>query len=182
MRIIGGKFGGRVIRSPKGLPVRPTTDRVKEALFNRLAHQVELEGIIALDLFAGTGNISLELWSRGADRVVSVDQHGRCVSAIRAHLHELGLGGGEVLRMEASRFVHDATDTFDLIFMDPPYAMAGQPALVQAIWDRDLLAPGGILVVEHAPQLGFQALPGFVEQRDYGSSCLSFFEAEEESQ
>lgn len=182
MRIIAGKYKGRVIRSPKGLPVRPTTDRTKEALFNRLSHELDWEGLRVLDLFAGTGNLTLEFWSRGAAQVVSVDKHPRCVAAIKQHLRDLGIEGGKVVRMEAHRFIAQEEGSYNLIFMDPPYAMPGQPELVQAILSGTLLTEEGLLIVEHAPQFKFEHLPGFVEQRTYGSSCLSTFEREKNSE
>ncbi len=180
MRIIGGTYKGRTIRSPKGLPVRPTTDRTKEALFNRLNHLVELAGIKVLDLFAGTGNMTLEFWSRGARQVVSVDQHHRCVGTIKQHLRDLQIRGGSVIRMDARRYVSQATESFDLIFMDPPYALPGQPELVEQILAGELLTPDGILIVEHSPQLNFEEIEGFEESRIYGSSALSTFYAREE--
>jgi 16S rRNA (guanine966-N2)-methyltransferase len=178
MRIISGKYGGRVIHSPKGLPVRPTTDRTKEALFNLLSHRLDWEGLRVLDLFAGTGNISLECWSRGAREVVSVDQNGRCVGAIKGHLRDLGIEGGKVIRMEARRFLRQSDQPFDLVFMDPPYAMSGQEEIITQILDQPVLAEAGILIVEHAAQVSFDHLRGFTERRDYGSSQLSFFGGE----
>jgi 16S rRNA (guanine966-N2)-methyltransferase len=176
MRIISGKYGGRVIHSPKGLPVRPTTDRTKEALFNLLGHRLAWEGLRVLDLFAGTGNITLECWSRGASQVVSVDQNGRCVGAIKGHLRELGIEGGKVVRMEVGRFLRQTDQQFDLVFMDPPYAMNGQEEIIAQILDQPVLEEDGLLIVEHAAQVSFDHLTGFTERREYGSSQLSFFE------
>jgi 16S rRNA (guanine(966)-N(2))-methyltransferase RsmD len=182
MRIIGGTYGGRVIHSPKGLPVRPTTDRTKEALFNLLNHRLTWAGLRVLDLFAGTGNLTLEFWSRGVAEVVSVDQNGRCVAAIKGHLRELGISGGRVIRMEVGRYLRQNNQAFDLVFMDPPYAMAGQPALIQTILTGSTLASDGLLVVEHAPQMACDQLPGFEHQRIYGSSLLSFFQRNDSSE
>jgi len=175
MRIIGGKFGGRTIHSPKGLPVRPTTDRTKEALFNVLGHRLYWEETRVLDLFAGTGNISLECWSRGAQHVTSVDKHPRCVAAIRKHLESLGVAEAEVIRMDVKRYVKQAGGIYDWIFMDPPYAMPDQESLVMTILENDLLAENGLLTVEHTPQLKLAHLPYFESVRVYGSSALSFF-------
>lgn len=175
MRIIGGTFGGRVLHSPKGLPVRPTTDRVKEALFNSLSHQLDWEGLRVLDLCAGTGGMTLEFWSRGVDEVVSVDQSGRCIAAIKGHMRDLGIRGGQVIRMEGGRFLRQAEAPFDIIFIDPPYAMQGQEAWVQLILTKPLLVSSGILILEHASQVGFTHIDGFQQQRSYGSSVLSWF-------
>ncbi|MEL6675897.1 MAG: RsmD family RNA methyltransferase [Bacteroidota bacterium] len=174
MRIISGEFGGRVWHPPKGLPVRPTTDRTKEALFNRLSHAINWEDTSVLDLFAGTGNISLECWSRGAKEVVSVDKHPGCVRAIKEIKARWHISGGKVIRKDVRSFLKGEATPFDLVFMDPPYAMPQQEALVAMIMER-WLAPEGTLVVEHAPQVNFRSLPGFDEERKYGSSHLSFF-------
>ncbi len=177
MRIIAGKYKGRVLRSPKGLPVRPTTDRTKESLFNILHNWYDWEGLRVLDLFAGTGNVSLEFWSRGVTEVISVDQHPGCVKTIQAGKNTLGIEGGKVIQMEVNAFVRQYTGPpFDLIFMDPPYAMPRQPELVINILQKGLLADKGTLIVEHASQLKLEHLPSFDMVKTYGSSCLSFFE------
>ena len=175
MRIIGGKYGGRNIHSPKGLPVRPTTDRTKEALFNVLSHRLDWPQTRVLDLFAGTGNISLECWSRGAASVTSVDKHPRCVAAIKKHKEELGIEGGKVIRMDVRKYVKQLEGPFDLIFMDPPYALPNQESLVISILEGGGLSQDGLLIVEHTPQLKFDNLPLFESVRVYGSSALSFF-------
>ncbi|MEO0471564.1 MAG: 16S rRNA (guanine(966)-N(2))-methyltransferase RsmD [Bacteroidota bacterium] len=176
MRIIAGKYRGRVIHTPKGLPVRPTTDRTKESLFNILSHRLDWEDCKVLDLFSGTGNISLECWSRGAKSVVSVDQNARCVAAIRAAMSALRITGAEVIKMNAFSYVRQQQgEVFDLVFMDPPYAMARQPELVEAILNNDLLANDGLLVVEHSSQNQLAQVAGFEMTKIYGSSSISFF-------
>lgn len=174
MRIIAGKYRGRHLRPPQGLPVRPTTDRTKEALFNILSQRLDWEGLRVLDLFAGTGNITFECYSRGAATVWAVDRDRRCVAAIKAGLQALGLPPRDVWQQEVARFLPRCEDTFDLVFMDPPYAMPGQPALIAQI-QEGVLAPDGLLVVEHASQVPLDALPGWEESRRYGDSTLSFF-------
>ncbi|MDX2284021.1 MAG: RsmD family RNA methyltransferase [Bacteroidia bacterium] len=181
MRIIGGKYGGRVLHSPKGLPVRPTTDRTKEALFNRLDARWEWEGMEVLDLFAGTGSLTLEFWSRGAARVVSVDRDLRCTAAIRAGLMQLGIAEGEVVMEEVWTYLQRAAAQgrkFHVVFMDPPYEMPGQEAYIELIMN-ELLYPGGELILEHSSRYSFAAQPGFSDVRKYGSSSLSFFERPE---
>ncbi|WNJ20929.1 16S rRNA (guanine(966)-N(2))-methyltransferase RsmD [Pontibacter sp. G13] len=177
MRIISGKFKGKVIHAPKGLPVRPTTDRTKEALFNILSNRYEWEGMRVLDLFAGTGNMTYEFWSRGVESVLSVDQHIGCVKTIQRGLKELGVPG-KVVKADVRKFIRQHSGSYDLIFMDPPYAMPGQDQIIQQIMEGKLLAAQGDLWVEHASQNSFDHLPGFVELRKYGSSSVSLFEAE----
>lgn len=175
MRIIGGKYGGRVIHSPKGLPVRPTTDRTKESLFNILQHRFDWEETRVLDLFAGTGNISLECISRGAKDVLSVDRERKCIHAIKKIKSELGMTTGRTLQSDVKKYVRQAEEQFDFIFMDPPYAMTGQEELLEMILNKGLLAEDGLLVVEHMSQKDFSQIKGFDELRKYGTSSLSFF-------
>ena len=153
MRIIGGKFKGRVIQVPKGLPARPTTDRTKEALFNILMHR----------------------WSRGAKHVVSVEKDYRSVQAIKKNLRQLQLDQAQVLKMDVRKYLNQSKGTFDLIYMDPPYDMPGQPALIQQIFSQELLEPEGILIVEHRKSVSFEDMRQWEEVRTYGDSSLSFF-------
>jgi 16S rRNA (guanine966-N2)-methyltransferase len=175
MRIISGKYRGRQLQIPKGLPVRPTTDRTKEALFNVLNNQIYWEDTDVLDLFSGTGNISYESWSRGAKSVTSVDQNGKCVATIKRLMKDLGIAKPKVIKMNVWQYVKTCNDQYDFIFMDPPYAMPRQEELVSLIFERNLLKPEGLLVVEHTTQLAMRSLPCFQYDKIYGSSTLSFF-------
>ncbi len=175
MRIIGGKFGGRVIQVPKGLPLRPTTDKTKEALFNILQHRIDWEETRVLDLFAGTGNISLECLSRGAEEIWAVDQERKCIEAIKKAMQSLGDTGIRLTRSEVGKFLNSCTETFDLIFMDPPYAMSGQEDMIRLILNKPLLSKDGMLILEHLSQRDFSSMKGFERVKKYGSSSLSFF-------
>ncbi len=175
MRIIGGTHGGRIIKTPKGLPVRPTTDRTKEALFNTLQHRLAWSETTVCDLFAGTGNISFECCSRGAKQVLAVEKHPKCIRAIQQAAHTLGLAQLEVHQADAFRFAASSKMNFDFIFMDPPYELPNQPELVHQLLDRLLKDTDSLLVVEHRSQYDFSDLPGFESVRKYGSSSLSFF-------
>lgn len=178
MRIIGGTYRGRVLRPPKGLPVRPTTDRTKEALFNILQHQLDWRETEVLDLFAGTGNISLECWSRGARGVVSVDQHPKCVQAIRKAMTDFGIEGGKVIKRDVMKFLRQKSTPFDLVFMDPPYALPEQEQIAEMILRQGWLAPDGLLVVEHSTHRDYSQLIGHEFSRVYGASTISFFRTE----
>lgn len=175
MRIIAGKFKGRTIRTPKGLPVRPTTDRTRESLFNILHHDYHWEDLHVLDLFCGTGMVSLEFASRGVASIVSVDRHARCVQAARDGATALGISNLKTIKMDVQRFLDNCTDHFDLIFLDPPYDMEGIDLLVKTIFARELLSPEGKVVLEHRSQLKFETIEQFEFSRSYGSSTLSFF-------
>lgn len=175
MRIIAGKYRGRNIQTPKGLPVRPTTDRTKEALFNILNNEIDWQETHVLDLFAGTGNITYECLSRGAASVTSVDQHHRCIGTIRSTLKLLGEDGSGVVKANVWSFVKQHNRRYQLIFMDPPYHMPRQEELIALIFSNGLLAEGGLMVIEHASQYRFDSLDGFDFTRNYGGSSLSFF-------
>lgn len=175
MRIIAGKFKGRTIRTPKGLPVRPTTDRTRESLFNILQHEYDWEDLNVLDLFCGTGSVSLEFASRGVAAVTSVDRHAACIQAVRDMAATLGISNLQTVKMEVQRFLDQCAAQYDLIFLDPPYDMPGIETLVDTVFARKLLAHGGTLVLEHRSQLRFDTLDFFQSSRSYGSSTLSFF-------
>ncbi|MEJ2585755.1 MAG: RsmD family RNA methyltransferase [Robiginitalea sp.] len=176
MRIISGIHKGRRIRAPKGLPVRPTTDRAKESLFNILGHQILWEEWAVLDLFAGTGNISYECASRGCPHVVAVDSHAGCVRFIRKTADELQLPVS-THRQEVLKFLKKCAEQYDLIFADPPYDIpeATLRELVSHCLERGLLKKGGVLVIEHSPQRDLSGQEGFSEMRSYGSTRFSFF-------
>lgn len=177
IRIISGIHKGRRIRAPKGLPVRPTTDRAKESLFNILGHRIDWEHAEVLDLFAGTGNISYECASRGCPRVVAVDAHAGCVRFIQQTAGELQLPV-EAHKRDVSKFLRQSGECFDLIFADPPYDQSEEALkeLVGLCLEGGLLKKGGILVIEHTPQRDLTAQDGFVEVRNYGSTRFSFFQ------
>ena len=121
MRIIRGRYQRRRIEAPHTLPVRPTTDMAKESLFNILENYMDFEEVEALDLFAGTGNISYELVSRGCPRVLAVDENQGCVKFIRETATKLSMDELSVVRADVFRFVPKHTLKYDLIFCDPPY-------------------------------------------------------------
>lgn len=175
MRIIAGTFKGRSIRSPKGLPVRPTTDRMRESLFNILGNQYNWPELEVLDLFCGTGIVSLEFVSRGVQTVTSVDRHFKCVQAVKSAVSDLGVRNLKTIKMDVLRYLQQSESTFDIIFLDPPYDMPGIATLVQTIFERNLLRPEGQVILEHRAQLSFDILPQFELSRGYGSSTLSFF-------
>ena len=174
MRIIGGKFRGRVLRAPKKLPVRPTTDQAKEGLFNILRNRYSLPQVRTLELFAGTGNVSYEFASAGVTDLTAIDRHPGCVAFMKTTFADLGIPA-KVRRSDARKFLQKTTAQWDLIFMDPPYGIGGLEALVALIQDRELLAPDGLLILEHPVQESYETLPGFTESRKYGSSVFSFF-------
>ncbi len=175
MRIIGGSLRGLRLNPPKNLPVRPTTDLAKEALFNILQNQIAFEDIKVLDLFSGTGNISMEFASRGAEQVVSVDRSIQCVHYLKDMARQHGLTAIKVYKDDVFKYLLHEIEQFDLIFADPPYDLNRIPDLPKIIFEKNLLLAGGLLIVEHQSMQNLSNHPAFVEQRKYGHSSFSFF-------
>lgn len=180
MRIISGTHKGRRINAPKNLPVRPTTDMAKEALFNILNNQYFFEDIKVLDLFAGTGNISYEFASRGSKEIFSIDNHSGCVKFIQSIATQLGFGI-RAIKMDVFKYMEGTADTFDIIFADPPYNLPVESfqKVHEMVFNKRLLRPNGTLIIEHSKQMDLSQLSHFISQRKYGSSLYSFFKNEE---
>jgi 16S rRNA (guanine966-N2)-methyltransferase len=180
MRIVGGRFRGRTLLAPKSQAIRPTADRLRESLFNILAHGYgdPLEGARVLDLFAGTGALGLEALSRGAGFVLFVDDGAEARALLRGNVDALGAGGtSKVYRRDATRLgpAHPM-EPFSLAFLDPPYGKGlAAPALASAR-DGGWLTPDALIVVEEAADIAFTAPDGFeeIERRDYGDTQLIF--------
>jgi 16S rRNA (guanine966-N2)-methyltransferase len=182
MRIVGGTLKGRALAGPKpgDLSIRPTSDRMRESLFNILAHDPEarLQGARVLDLFAGTGALSCEALSRGASFALMVDDGATARGLMRANQESLGLGGAtRIFRRDATRLGALAgLEPFDLVFCDPPYRKGlGEQALAGAAaggW----LQPGALILWEEAAELALPALAGFArrDERRYGDSQVVF--------
>lgn len=181
MRVISGKYKRRTFEVPRTFKARPTTDFAKENLFNVLANLADLEECgNVLDLFAGTGSISLEFVSRGCGRVISVERdpaHHAFIYRVKEQLKE---AGWIPLRADVFRYIEKCHDTFDLIFADPPYALNRLAELPDLILSRGMLAPDGLLILEHGKDHNFAQHPHFVQERVYGSVHFSFFEARSE--
>lgn len=179
MRIITGIYKGRHFDIPKTFKARPTTDFAKENIFNVLTRYIDLEGAEALDLFSGTGSISLELLSRGCKRVVSVEQDRDHHRFIQDCLKKLDTQACIPLRGDAFRFIKSSKQQYDLIFADPPYSLKELPLIPQLILDHGMLKETGVLVFEHGRNHDFSAHPHFVEHRSYGSVNFSIFRTAE---
>ena len=175
MRVITGIYKGRHFDVPRSFKARPTTDFAKENIFNVINGYVDLDGAQALDLFAGTGSISLELLSRGCRPVVSVEMDRDHASFVRECMKKIGTEDNILIRGDVFRFIKSAKQQFDIIFADPPYALPELPTIPQLILERGLLREGGLLVFEHGKKNDFCSLPGFVEHRAYGSVNFSLF-------
>ena len=183
MRIVGGKFRGKTLLSPRDEAIRPTADRVREAVFNILASRLgpSLDGKRALDLFAGTGALGLEALSRGAAQVVFVDTGAEARGLIRDHIEAFGAGGvTKLLRRDATALgPAGSLVPFDLVFLDPPYGKGlGEQALHSALaggW----LAPEATIVLEDGRDIPLALPGGFTvdDRRDYGAATVHFLRA-----
>ena len=175
MRIITGKYKGRRFEVPRTFKARPTTDFAKENIFNVLNSYVDLDGAQALDLFSGTGSITLELLSRGCEEVVSVELDRAHHAFIRQCVERIGATNAVLVRGDVFRFLKTCHRRFDLVFADPPYALEQLTTLPSLVVDGGLLSHGGIFVLEHGKQNDFSTHPQFVEHRAYGSVNFSIF-------
>ena len=175
MRVIAGKALGIQLKTPDGMLTRPTTDRVKEALFSIL--QFDLPGTHVLDLFGGTGQLGIEAMSRGASEATFVDAREDACRLIRENLKRTGMRG-EVVRGDYLSFLNNCTKKFNIIFLDPPYAEVFLENALKHITEIDILQSGGIIATERP--LG-KELPwnfeGFERSRDYkyGKILLTFY-------
>ncbi|QLG46472.1 RsmD family RNA methyltransferase [Costertonia aggregata] len=176
MRIVSGTHKGRRIIAPGKLPVRPTTDMAKEALFNILNNTYYFGDCIVLDLFTGTGNISYEFASRGAERIIAVDGHQGCVRFIEETSEKLAFGI-EAIKSDVFSYLEKAKIKADIVFADPPYDMALEDyaKIPELVFKRELLVEDGILVLEHSKHMDLSQLPHFTDMRKYGGSAFSFF-------
>ncbi|MCI6643878.1 MAG: RsmD family RNA methyltransferase [Alloprevotella sp.] len=175
MRVITGKYKGRHFDVPRNFKARPTTDFAKENLFNVLRSYLDFEESTALDLFAGTGSISLELLSRGCPRVVCVERDRQHFGFLAQMFRTLGDAAIVPLCADALRFIDRAKEGFDLVFADPPYALRELGELPDRLFRSQLLKPSGLFVLEHGKDHDFSQHPHFLEHRAYGSVNFSFF-------
>lgn len=175
MRIVSGSLKSTVLRPPAGLPVRPTTDRAKESLFNILENRFDISSLSILDLFSGTGNISYEFCSRGAEKVTAVDMHAGCVQYIKEVKNKYRLEQLTVVKKDAFVYLNQCVEQFDIIFADAPYALHRILEIPSIVEQKQLLNPNGILIMEHDSNLEMQLQIGFFDKRTYGQSAFSFF-------
>ena len=182
MRIISGKYKGRRISPPKGLPVRPTTDMSKEALFNVLNNHFSFEGLKILDLFAGTGNISYEFASRGCTPITSVDGDYGCVKFIKQVAAEYDFNIAAT-KSDVYTYLERCKTSYDIIFADPPYGFDQKTfeKIIELVFERELLNSDGMMVIEHSKYTKLDHMIHFSFQKSYGGSIFSFFEIASDS-
>jgi 16S rRNA (guanine(966)-N(2))-methyltransferase RsmD len=175
VRIISGIFRGKQIHPPGNFKARPTTDFAKESLFNILIHQFSIEDTDVLDLFSGTGSISYEFASRGARSVVSLEMAPRHFKFIQDTCRAIGMDQVSVIRADAFRYLKRPTQSFDIIFADPPFDHPGLPELPDLIFGTEILVNEGLFILEHPGKYSFTAHPHFLQHRKYGGVNFTFF-------
>ncbi|MEM6517659.1 MAG: 16S rRNA (guanine(966)-N(2))-methyltransferase RsmD [Bacteroidota bacterium] len=180
MRIISGEFKGRRITAPKKLPVRPTTDMAKEALFNILNNRYYFDEISVLDLFAGTGNISFEFASRGTNNITAVDENFGCIKFINetAESFEMPISS---IKSDVFKYLEQTNQKYDIIFADPPYNFNQEQfdKIPKLVFENDFLADGGSLIIEHSKHTALSNLKHFDYSKHYGGNAFSFFRVAE---
>ena len=183
MRVIAGKYRSRALVAPRGVDTRPTSDRLRETLFNVLAPR--MEGAMFLDLYAGSGANGIEALSRGAAGVVFVEKAAAAIAAIRSNLKSLGISEGFQLdtRSVATSLKHlqEQRQSFDIVFLDPPYKNADQYArTLEALGgpQERLLAPGAVVVAEHSRKQSLDEIYGSLQRYrllEQGDAALSYY-------
>ena len=180
MRIISGEFKGRRITAPKKLPVRPTTDMAKEALFNILNNLYYIDSISVIDLFAGTGNISYEFASRGTENILAIDQDFGCIKFINdtAEGFEMPI---KTIKSDVFKFLENTKQKANVIFADPPYDFPLEEfvKIPTLVFENSLLEAGGVLIVEHSKHTPLSHVSQFSYSKSYGGNMFSFFESPE---
>lgn len=176
MRVISGIYKGRRFDVPHSFKARPTTDFAKENLFNVLCNYVDFEeGLSALDLFAGTGSISLELLSRGCSQVISVEKDTMHCSFIHKVMNEIKSSQWSTVNNDVFRYLSRCNLQFDIIFADPPYELKELATLPDVVFSKKLLKPEGFFILEHGKEYDFTQHAHFFQHRQYGSVNFSLF-------
>ncbi len=175
MRIISGTLKGRRLNPPANLPVRPTTDMAREGLFNILNNYVDYEDCSVMDLFAGTGAMSVEFVSRGVREVTAVDINNACTDYIKLEAQRLELRNLRVVRADVFDLLKRANRKFDIVFADPPYALEGLETLPDLVFEHQVLNEDGIFILEHPREYSFEEHPHFWQHRNYGKVNFTFF-------
>lgn len=176
MRIISGKFKGRRFQAPSSIKARPTTDMAREGLFNVLNQKIDLQGIKVLDLFAGTGAVSLEFLSRGAAEITAIDID----NTSRKHLEKIkkdwDLKNFKVVKADVLSLAKKANQQFDLVFADPPYSHKRFSEMPNIILNSGWLEKDGLFILEHSSDFDFSSNPSFVDHRNFGNVNFTFFQ------
>ncbi|MBC8042920.1 MAG: 16S rRNA (guanine(966)-N(2))-methyltransferase RsmD [Rhizobacter sp.] len=178
MRIIAGKYKRRLVGTVESLEVRPTTDRVRETVFNLLATRFDFENANVLDLFAGSGVLGFEAMSRGAQQITFVEQNMAVAKVLQQSIEQLKVEKESALqKQDAMGFLKRTAAVFDLIFCDPPYKSDVHSQVIDLVFSRNLLSERGYLVLEHHESQVYSEHEKFAFSKAFGITVVSFFEA-----
>lgn len=176
MRIIAGKYHGKKLISPIGQDIRPTTDKIKESVFNIL--QFNIADKTVLDLFAGSGALGIEAISRGAKKVIFIDNDSKSIGLINKNLSNIDFLG-EIIKSDALRAIYGFRQKFDIVFIDPPYNSDLGEQAITAIIKSQLLNADGFIVYEHDSKINTPSIDGteVFDSRNYGNTTVDFIKA-----
>ena len=175
MRIIDGSHKKRQIILPSKIDISPTTDFAKEALFNILRYYTDFQGIDVLDIFSGSGNISYEFASRGANKIIAIEKNYFWYNFIQNNIEKINLKSFSVFQLDAFYYIQHCKEKFDIIFADPPYNLDNIDKIPDLIFDNNLLNDDGVLILEHGSKLSFSDHKRLIDHRSYGKVNFSFF-------
>lgn len=175
MRIVSGKYKGRRINPPSSFKARPTTDYARESLFNILNNRIDFESVNVLDLFSGTGSMSYEFASRGANAVHLVEKDHNHISFIRKTIAEIKIENIKPIHIDVKAYLKTCTFKYDVVFADPPYNLDWLETLPDLVISSGVLKEDGFFILEHPKHLSFTSHKNFFEHRNYGSVNFSFF-------
>jgi 16S rRNA (guanine966-N2)-methyltransferase len=176
VRIISGKYKGRQIKTPSDLTLRPTSDFAKESIFNIINNNYDFDALRVLDLFSGTGNISYEFLSRGCKGLLAVEIDFKCYSFTKRTFADLKFIQARVIRNDVFLFLKICKEQYHIIFADPPYDHPDIAQIPVLVFEKNLLAENGWLIVEHGAETDLSTLEHFLELRTYGKVNFSIFE------
>jgi len=175
LRIIGGKYKGRIINPVSGLKARPTTDFAREGLFNILNNRVDFESINVLDLFSGTGSIGFEFASRGAEVVHLVEKDSKHIAGIKQTIDKIGFTNIKPIHIDVKAYLKACRFKYDIVFADPPYDLEWLNGIPELVLESKILKKDGVFILEHPRLMAFKTHKNFFEHRNYGNVNFSFF-------
>jgi 16S rRNA (guanine966-N2)-methyltransferase len=179
MRITTGRFGGRTIATAHTLDIRPATDRVRQTIYNILAHRIDLEGIAVLDLFAGSGSLGFEALSRGARHVTFVENNPEAVRYLEKNEQALGCQAHvTIIQADVMGYLQNSQGSFTVVFADPPYDFAETARIPTLIFEKNLVSPAGFLVIEHSTALRYEKTSMYTTgpEKKFGRTLVTFFQ------
>lgn len=176
MRIVGGKYKGRILQIPKNIKARPTTDFAKESLFNILSNYFDFQELEVLDLFGGTGSISFEFASRGVQKVDLIESSYKHILSINKNMEVLQEKNITAHKADVFRFIPGINVQYDIIFADPPYDIQRFDELYRLIMQQEILKKDGWLILEHSSKTKLEDQSRLIQKRNYGSVNFSIFQ------